>query len=57
MSRVKLFPNQNVPERFTITKPHVITNIGSIVDTVRSSTLFQPQANLTLLGKPLLLFS
>ena len=34
MSRVKLFPNQNVPERFTITKPHVITNIGSIVDTV-----------------------
>ena len=57
MSRVKLFPNQNVPERFTITKPHVITNIGSIVDTVRSSTLFQPHANLTLLGKLLLLFS
>ena len=26
MSRVKIFPNQNVQERFLITKPRVITS-------------------------------
>ena len=26
MSRVKIFPNQNVQERFSVTKPRVTTN-------------------------------
>ena len=34
MSRVKLFRNQNVQERFTIAKPRVITNSNTNPDHV-----------------------